>query len=166
MIIIISGASGSGKTTILKAIELKLPKNNISINYFDDIGIPSHETMLKEYGSGGKWQKAMLGKWFEKLSKIEDKQYIFLEGSFYPEYALPFIKDKYILICIHAEREKREKRLISERKQPELANQDMENYAQVLKNRTLELGGMVIDSTNKDANYVADEIINIINDIE
>jgi uridine kinase len=51
MIILITGASGSGKTTILKAIEQQLPANKISVNYFDDIGVPSVEAMIAEYGS-------------------------------------------------------------------------------------------------------------------
>ncbi len=57
MIILITGTSGSGKTTILKAIENKLPPSETSINYFDDIGIPSTEEMIKKHGSGDKWQE-------------------------------------------------------------------------------------------------------------
>ena len=48
MIILITGSSGSGKTTILKSIEQKLPSNKISANYFDDIGVTSIEEMIKE----------------------------------------------------------------------------------------------------------------------
>ncbi|MEK6734475.1 MAG: acetyltransferase, partial [Pseudomonadota bacterium] len=61
-IILITGASGSGKTSILKELEKILPKEQVSINYFDDIGIPSFEDMIKEYGSCEKWQEAITHK--------------------------------------------------------------------------------------------------------
>lgn len=166
MIILITGASGSGKTATLKALETKLLKEQVSINHFDDNGIPPFEVMIKEYGSGEKWQEAMLLKWINKLLKIKDKKFIFLEGSFYPEFATFHLKENYLLICIHAEREIREKRLILDRKQPELANQYMENYAQALKQKTIKLGGAVIDSSFKDANSTAEEIITIITSLK
>jgi len=158
-IILITGASGSGKTTILKELEKILLKGQVSINYFDDIGVPSFEDMVKEYGSCEKWQETMTHKWLEELSKIKDKKYIFLEGSFNPEFIK--FKGSYLLICIHANRSVRKQRLLK-RNQPELANQDMENFAQILKNKTLALGGIVIDSSDKNADIIAEEIIDLI----
>jgi uridine kinase len=158
MIILITGASGSGKTTILKAIEQQLPENQISVNYFDDIGVPSSEAMIAQYGSCEKWQEAMTHKWIEKLAKITYKEFIFLEGSFNPEFA----KHYSLLICIHADIAIREERLITLRNQPELATQDMENFAQMLKNNTLKMGGIVIDSSMKKADIIAGEIIDLI----
>ena len=158
MIILITGASGSGKTTVLKAIEQKLPTNQISVNYFDDIGVPSSEAMIAEYGSCEKWQEAMTHKWMEKLATINDKEYIFLEGSFNPEFA----KHYSLLICIHAEKAIREERLIKQRNQPELVTEDMENFAQMLKSNTLKMGGIVIDSSMKKADIIAGEIIDLI----
>ncbi|MEK6733667.1 MAG: AAA family ATPase [Pseudomonadota bacterium] len=154
--ILITGASGSGKTTILKALEKILPQEQTSTNYFDDIGIPSFEDMIKEYGSCEKWQEAITHKWIEKLSKIKDKKYIFLEGSFNPEFIN--IKNNHLLICIHADRSVREQRLMN-RKQPELASQDMENFANLLKNKTLALGGIVIDSSIEKPEDIAKLII-------
>ncbi len=155
LIILLTGASGSGKTTILKEVEKILPKNQVSINYFDDIGIPSFEDMIKEYGSCEKWQEAMTHKWLKKLELIKDKKYIFLEGSFNPEFA----KNCSLLFCIHANRNIREQRLLN-RKQPELITQDMENFAQTLKSKTLELGGIVIDSSSEKPEDIAKLIIN------
>jgi uridine kinase len=156
MIILITGASGSGKTTILKAIELLLPENQISVNYFDDIGVPSVDIMIAEYGSCEKWQEEMTHKWMEKLTQITDKEFIFLEGSFNPEFA----KNYSHLFCIHADREIREMRLITQRNQPELASQDMEDFAQMLKNNTLKMGGIVVDSSIIKPEDIAKLIIN------
>lgn len=158
MIILITGASGSGKTTILKAIEYQLPENQISVNYFDDIGVPGVDIMIAEYGSCEKWQEAMTYKWMEKLAQITDKEFIFLEGSFNPEFA----KNYSHLFCIHADRDVREERLITQRNQPELATEDMENFAQMLKNNTLKMGGIVIDSSITKADIIAKRIIDLI----
>lgn len=152
-----TGASGSGKTTILKELEKILPGTQVSINYFDDIGIPSFEDMIKEYGSCENWQKAMTHKWMNKLSKIKDKKYIFLEGSFNPEFIK--FKESYLLICIHTDRSIREQRLLN-RKHPELVTQDMENFALVLKQKTLNLGGIVVDSSIEEPEDIARLIIN------
>lgn len=152
-VILITGASGSGKTTVLKELEKILPENQVLVNYFDDIGIPSFEDMIKEYGSCERWQEAMTHKWLEKLGQIKNKKYIFLEGSFNPDFIK--LKNNYLLICIHTNKEIREYRLIHDRKQPELATEDMENFAQVLKEKTLNLGGVVIDSSINEPIYIA-----------
>lgn len=157
-IILITGASGSGKTTILKEIERILPKEQVSINHFDDIGVPSFEDMIKEYGSCEKWQEVMTHKWLEKLDQIKDKKFIFLEGSFNPGFIK--LKDNYLLICIHADREIREHRLIHNRIQPELITQDMENFALILKQKALTMGGIVLDSSIEKPIDIAKLIIN------
>ncbi|MEK6733730.1 MAG: acetyltransferase, partial [Pseudomonadota bacterium] len=89
----------------------------------------------------------------------KDKKYIFLEGSFNPEFIK--LKGSYLLICVHADRSVREQRLLN-RKQPELASQDMENFALSLKQKTLELGGTIIDSSAKTSFVIAAEIIKLI----
>jgi hypothetical protein len=72
--------------------------------------------------------------WIDKLAKITDKEFIFLEGSFNPEFAKNYSR----LFCIHADRAIREERLINYRESPELATETMENFAQILKNNTLK----------------------------
>lgn len=151
-VILITGASGSGKTTILKELKQILTENQVSVNYFDDIGVPSFEDMIKEYGAYEKWQETMTHKWLEKLGQIKDKKYIFLEGSFNPEFIK--LKDNYLLICIHVDRVVREHRLIHDQKQLEFATEAIENFALALKHKTLDLDRMVIDfSKEKNIRY-------------
>ena len=161
-LIFITGASGSGKTTLLKDIKKKLNPNLISINHFDDIGVPSFEDMIGDYGSSEKWQEAMTHKWIKNLTAIKDKKFIFLEGSFNPKFAINYLYQlkikNYFLFCIDCERSEREKRLIEYRNQPELVTDDMENFAQLLKIKTVEYGGMIIKSKNG----VSDEILSAI----
>jgi predicted AAA+ superfamily ATPase len=84
--ILITGASGVGKTTLLKALERESLENLISINYFDSVGVPSIEEMIARYGSGEKWQQAMTYQWVDRLLQVKDKKLIFLEGSINPEF--------------------------------------------------------------------------------
>jgi uridine kinase len=161
LIVLITGASGSGKTSVAQVLEQKFSKETTSLYYFDDIGVPSTTKMIEDHGSGEKWQQWATARWIERIYNM-DKEVIFLEGSFYPEFAVNKIKDllitKYLIICLYAERDVREKRLIEERKQLELVTQDMENYAQVLNLKTINLGGIMINSTNKSISEIVQEI--------
>ncbi|MBP9792270.1 MAG: phosphotransferase [Rickettsiales bacterium] len=145
-IILITGASGSGKTFISKYLAEKY-----KVFYFDDIGVPSVDEMVLEYGGAEEWQKSMVQIWIEKLLALKDHQILILEGSFNPEFAVSLFQqyhfNNYKIICLHANKVVRDKRLIHNRKQPELANQDMENFANVLKEKTLNSGGVIIDTS-------------------
>jgi hypothetical protein len=70
-LVIMTGASGSGKTAIAKAIEVDHP--SITVFRFDTIGVPSPEVMAS-FGTGhqpgGAWQRAMILKWFERIAPI------------------------------------------------------------------------------------------------
>lgn len=165
-LILLIGASGSGKTTILKSLEKELPKDAVSINYFDDIGVPSFEEMVAHYGSPEKWQEATTHRWIEKLANVKDKKLIFLEGSFNPEFAVSQLEKlgihDYMIICIDVERSVREKRLSEQRNQPELITQDMENFAQMLKAKTLALGGVIVESSKNNLSSDIQEIMHVI----
>jgi dephospho-CoA kinase len=165
LIILITGASGSGKTTVLKELQKSLPYEQISIFHFDDIGVPSLETMIQEYGSPENWQQAMTELWITKLSKIKETKLIFLEGSFNPEFAINTlrklsIKD-YKLFCIHSDRAIREQRLQHQRNQPELITNNMEKFAQLLKQKTIEHEGIIVNNNNSTGEVVQDIIKNI-----
>ncbi|WP_168464360.1 AAA family ATPase [Wolbachia endosymbiont of Ctenocephalides felis wCfeT] len=157
LFVFITGASGVGKTTVLKAIEEKLEPDDVSINYFDSIGVPSTEEMVREYGSGEKWQEAMTNAWVEKLSKVEDRKLIFLAGQFNPDFAIEPLKklniENYLIICLHVDKDLREHRLTNLRNQPELANTDMNNWAEFLKRKTTEVGGIVLQPLDAKETY-------------
>jgi GNAT superfamily N-acetyltransferase len=55
LFIFITGASGSGKTYLTQALERVLDPTFVRVEYFDRIGVPSFEDMIKEYGSCEKW---------------------------------------------------------------------------------------------------------------
>jgi uridine kinase len=164
LIVLLTGASGAGKTTVTKALEHDLDK--AAVFYFDDIGIPSTETMTAQHGSPQNWQRCATHTWIERISQEKNKDVVLLEGSFYPEFALEKLQelrlDNYLIICLSAERDIRESRLKYERNQPELAHQDMENYSRVLQKKTLAAQGVVIDTSNKTVAQVVGEIKKLI----
>ena len=164
--ILITGASGAGKTSILTLLKKLLPSFLISINFFDSIGIPSLEEMIKKYGSVEKWQETTVHKWIKRLTHITDKKLIFLEGQFNPEFAASQFRrldiKRYLIICLHASRDVRENRLLELRKQPELINNDMENWAHFLKKKTIENHGIVIDNSHNNSACTAEKIMEAI----
>lgn len=137
----------------------------ISVYYFDDIGVPTNERMIKEHGSTEKWQEWVTHRWIERMYSTEDKKLIFLEGSFYPEFAIGKMQElgirNYLIICLSAERSARDKRLIEGRKQPELATMGIvvEHYDQAIRTQTLKAGGAVVDSSNKEVSEILEETL-------
>ena len=49
LIILITGASGSGKTTVLKTLESMIPVGQVAMHYFDSLGVPSLEEMIEQF---------------------------------------------------------------------------------------------------------------------
>ncbi len=56
-LIVLTGASGSGKTAIAKAIGAT-QSDRVEVLHFDSIGVPSAEESLA-WGPVGAWQRAM-----------------------------------------------------------------------------------------------------------
>jgi ATP-dependent Clp protease ATP-binding subunit ClpA len=56
--VVLTGASGSGKTAIAEAIRIGHP-DLAEVLHFDSIGVPSLEVMVAGWGSGEAWQRAM-----------------------------------------------------------------------------------------------------------
>lgn len=166
LFIFITGASGAEKSYLARALEQKLSSEFTSVDYFDRIGVPSLEDMIKEYGSCEKWQETMTHKWVEQLSVKKDKKIIILEGQFNPQFAAEachyFGVSHYVLILLHANRKVRDHRLIIERAQPELANDTMNNWAEFLKHKTQEMEGIIIDTSDSNIHSNLDEIASLI----
>jgi uridine kinase len=162
ILLLIIGASGAGKTTVIKALSNILERDRVEIIHFDDIGVPSFEKMVKDYGGPEKWQQSATHEWMKRILEIKDKEIIILEGSFNPEYAYEILKEQKLLqfriICLDVNQHIREQRLLYDRMQPELVFEEMENFAQFLKRKSLELGGIVIDTSNSSIKDLAKQI--------
>lgn len=165
--VFITGASGAGKSFLTHALEKELDLTNVHIAYFDRIGVPTAEAMIDIYGSGEKWQEATTYLWIQQLLALKHhKMVIILEGQYNPQFVLDACKKfnvlRYVLIGVHAERSIRERRLVVQRGQPELVNEDMNNWAEFLKRKTREVGGDIVDTSASDTQQNMIEIVSII----
>lgn len=154
-IIFISGASGSGKTTLMTDLYYELNDANIPCLHFDDVGIPSEQKMVAEYGSTNAWQEAMLDQWISKIkTHYQDKQLVFIEGQVNLEYLVAAFKKfnigRYQIILAHCDCATRHQRLKQNRKQPELANVKMDDWAEYLKNQAIAMQVTILDTTALD----------------
>ena len=67
--IVITGASGAGKTAAVDALEARgLP--GVRCFHFDSIGVPSIEDMEREHGGGEQWQQWATTTWIERLQSL------------------------------------------------------------------------------------------------
>jgi hypothetical protein len=153
-LVIMTGASGSGKTAIATTIEEKYP--SITVLRFDAIGVPSAEVMAS-FGSGhqpgGAWQRAMTFQWLERIALIlAGSKNVLFEGQMriaFIREALTASKIKNArVLCVECDDATRRRRLKNERLQPELANESMMGWSRYLHWEALDAGYEILDTTS------------------
>jgi hypothetical protein len=152
--VVLTGASGAGKTTIAHSVEeLALP--NCEVHFFDSIGVPPVEQMRREYGPGhepgGAWQRAMTLRWVGRIQTILKRgTSVLLEG----QMRIAFIKEALAenkinsayIILLDCDDATRAERLHVHRAQPDLANLDMMNWARYLREEACAANVRVLDT--------------------
>ena len=82
-LVVLTGASGGGKTTI--ALEVERAHPEFTVFRFDTVGVPSADVMATfgtGYQPGGAWQRAMTLQWFERIrSLIDEGHSVLFEGQ-------------------------------------------------------------------------------------
>ena len=150
--VILSGASGSGKTTIAEVIETRL-SGLADVLFFDRIGVPSEEAMRAGWGSGEEWQKAMTREWVARIAAMPDRGVpVLFEG----QMRLSFVRDALCsvnlsdahVVLVDCDDETRGRRLQNDRGQPELATLRMMNWARFLRSEAEAGGYEILDTTN------------------
>ena len=147
-ILVVSGASGVGKTTLVRIVEARgIP--GVWFHYFDAIGVPTPDQMSTEFGDPANWQLAMTNRWIERLATANGLSV--LDGQIRPSTVRAacrqFHVDGHILLidCSHAVREAR---LRDSRRQPELNTRDMACWASYLRGQADALDLPVLDTTD------------------
>jgi dephospho-CoA kinase len=149
-IVVVTGASGVGKTTLVQALQLRaLP--GVRCYYFDSLGVPSPERMAADFGSGPGWQEAMTRRWIERLTRNDDGARVaVLDGQIRISMVRAVMAAQgahghvVLIDCTH---EIREARLRTERGQPELASRDMTAWAAYLRGQADALHLPVLDTS-------------------
>jgi energy-coupling factor transporter ATP-binding protein EcfA2 len=150
-VVILIGASGSGKTTIAKAIQSR-HEDEFDVYHFDQIGVPSVEQMIADYGSGEMWQRAKTIEWMAKLGDGTARgRRVLFEGqtrlSFLADGAAAAGSFAFTPILIDCDDETRTSRLSLNRGQAELANAAMMNWATWLRRDASERGCEILDTS-------------------
>ncbi len=163
----IIGASGAGKTTALKNIQETHPEA-FEYCYFDSIGVPSPEEMIERFGSGDNWQKINTNSWTKKMKEESlDRKPAILDGQTRPSFIEEACKknniDSYEVILFDCTDEIRKQRLI-DRGQPELANDQMMNWAKYLRTETLSRNYKILDNTNLTKEESKDMLFKLLNE--
>jgi len=127
-LIVLTGASGSGKTAIANAFQARY-SDRASVLFFDSIGVPSRDQMIAEFGSPEEWQRAKTIQWVSRIAaQAASQRCILLEGqarlSFLTEaVTLARLRDHRIIL-VDCSDDVRVRRLIDQM-QPDLANPEM-----------------------------------------
>jgi GrpB-like predicted nucleotidyltransferase (UPF0157 family)/GNAT superfamily N-acetyltransferase len=167
MIVFLTGASGAGKTTILDGFNKKFSNASITCLHFDSMGVPSEEEMIKIYRSGSEWQKAMTYHWINKLiNDYQDKKLVVLEGQVNLDFIVTafegFKFHQYRILLAHCENTIRHKRLHQDRNQPELINDNMDNWADFLKKQAIDRNAVILDTTLMNADEMVSQFEKLI----
>jgi len=163
---ILIGASGSGKTTIAQAIAERSP-DNTDVLFFDAIGVPTAEDMMREYGSGEAWQLAKTVEWMQRIAEIAASgRRVVFEGqtrlSFLAEGAVAAAWHDYVPILVDCDDATRAARLTFDRQQPELANAEMMSWANYLRLEARAHGCEILDTSAMSVAQAAARVLSLI----
>lgn len=149
-IVILTGASGSGKTAIADAIGARDP--TIEIVHFDRIGVPTTAEMIAAYGSPEGWQSAMTMKWLEDLAGRRSDGDVLLEGQMRIAFVTAAAEragvTDYRLVLIDCDDVTRAARLAG-RGEGGLAGGEMMRWAAYLRDEAWAAGVPVIDTSGE-----------------
>jgi hypothetical protein len=152
--VILTGASGSGKAAISEAIASRYTES-VDVYHFDQLGVPSPEEMVANYGSTEAWQLAKTHEWMVKITaNRRTERHVPFEGqmrcSFVLEAAAAAGITEFILILVDCDDATLIRRLTLERlerRQPDLANPIMMSWARYLRIEAHQLHCTIPDTT-------------------
>lgn len=150
-ILVVVGASGAGKTTLVTALERRgLP--GVGCYYFDTIGVPSNEEIVSRFGDGLGFQDWALDQWLQRLTRnTDDVRSAILDAQVRPSSAREAMRRHGIergdVVLVDCSYPVRNARLRNERGQPELGTPTMDSWAAYLRGQADALGLPIIDTT-------------------
>jgi hypothetical protein len=166
-LVIMTGASGSGKTAIAQTIRLAKP--SITVFGFDSIGVPSAEIMASYGGGhqpGGAWQRAMTMEWIKRIApSVNEGRAVLFEGQMRIAFICEALDAVAIagarIVLLDCDDASRRMRLIHPRQQPELANESMMGWAAFLRQEAQQSGSEILDTTRLSLTESTDAVLSI-----
>jgi len=140
------GASGSGKTVAVQQLERM---SSLQAFYFDRIGVPSEQERTEKWGDGSNWQRASTIEWVRRIRPKLTRGAAVLDGQTRPSFIAEACElcdvTDYRVVLVTCSDHVRRARLLN-RGQPELANEQMMEWARYLIAETRRVGGAIIDN--------------------
>jgi len=163
-LIILNGACGVGKTTVAR--ELEKSREDVKVLFFDAWVHDSKKEEKEKLLSGEDWQRV---KTKECVKMIKEKYLndvpVILDIQSRPEFIKMACEENIItdykvllLDCSEAERLIR----LKQRGQAELANEDMKNWAEYLRNQSKNFGQEIINTSDMSVSEMIENINNLL----
>ena len=160
-ILFVTGASGSGKTAMLRELAAAEPWAR-RCHFFDSIGVPEPSERVARHGDDEAWRTWATKRWVETL-RASPEPIAILEGQTPPSCILDVMARstgiRYAIVLLDCSWAVREHRLSVLRGQPELASADMLTWAEHLKREADALSVPVIDTTDRSIAAIADTVL-------
>jgi energy-coupling factor transporter ATP-binding protein EcfA2 len=147
-ILVLTGASGAGKTTLL----LKLAE--IGLGGVECINCDRVQMERPASGDPSDYQSAILQHWLNELWRRNNKvELAVLDTQIRPHRAIEVLGSagvvNYEMVLVDCEPSVRNKRLLTERQQPELVTAQMDCWAAYLRGQADALGLTIIDTSSQ-----------------
>jgi len=150
-ILVVTGASGAGKTAAISALEARgIP--GAQCFFFDSIGVPTVETMKRDYGGPEQWQAWATNQWLAKLAALgRSVRVAILDAQTRPStvFTAPGAHTAWhpYVVLFDCSPEVRAARLCGPRSQPDLATACMDSWAAYLRGQADALDLPIVDTT-------------------
>jgi hypothetical protein len=166
-LVVLTGASGSGKTAIAEAIASRYA-GDVDVYHFDRAGVPPVEEMIAKYGSGEAWQRAMTFEWLARLAATPyTGRTILFEGqmrlSFVSQAAAAAGIRDYALVLVDCDDATRTKRLALDRRDQDLANPTMMAWARHLRDEAKQLRCTILDTSRAPFEVCIEQVWTLLN---
>lgn len=135
---------------------------NLTIFYFDSIGVPSLEEMERGYGGAEEWQQVMTAEWVRRMKVGVADVSVVLDAKTRPSFIAAACEaegiSEYETLLVDCSDEVRRERL-ARRGQSELASERMLNWARYLRNACAGGACTIIDNSALTAEETAEMLL-------
>jgi hypothetical protein len=161
-IIVVTGASGAGKTAAVTSLETRQVPG-VQCFHFDSIGVPTAEVMERDHGGPEQWQTWATNWWLDQLAALSSTVRVaVLDAQTRPStvFAAPGGGKSWYpyVVLFDCSPEVRAARLRGPRGQPELTSARMDSWAAYLRGQADALGLPIVDTTELTIGEAADQL--------